>query len=299
MKNFITIDFETANSEKHSVCEIGIAVVENNKIIENISYLVRPKDNRFDRINTRIHGINAEMVANEPEFPAIWEKVKHYFNENTLVWAHYASFDFQVLRAVLNEYSIDVPSFKYSCSYLLAKRTWKDMLSFKLSHLSAKMDIKIEHHTAKSDANACAEVVLKAMNIHQISSINKIEETLLLKVNTFDYKGYQSLSLSDVKNISVDETKFDPSHFFYGKVVVFTGALHFLTRAEAQMKVKEIGGVCGSSVSAKTNFLIMGIQDVSKYGEGFKSSKIKKAESLIAKGKNIEIMAEDDFLRLF
>jgi len=52
---------------------------------------------------------------------------------------------------------------------------------------------------------------------------------------------------------------------FKGKTVVFTGTLSSLTRTEAQRIVKSLGGHPTSSVSGKTDYLIVGAEPGSKY----------------------------------
>jgi DNA polymerase-3 subunit epsilon len=59
--NFIAIDFETANSNRYSPCEIGLVKVEDFKIVEQKSFLIKPKDNYFDYYNTLLHGIDESM----------------------------------------------------------------------------------------------------------------------------------------------------------------------------------------------------------------------------------------------
>jgi hypothetical protein len=45
--NFIAIDFETATGKRASVCEAGICVVKDGKVVETKSWLVRPEDNAY------------------------------------------------------------------------------------------------------------------------------------------------------------------------------------------------------------------------------------------------------------
>lgn len=70
--------------------------------------------------------------------------------------------------------------------------------------------------------------------------------------------------------------------FFSGKTVVFTGTLEKLGRAEAKQIVEEQGGKVGSSVSARTHFLVVG---------GSPGSKAKKAEAL-----GVKVLLEPEFL---
>ncbi len=70
--------------------------------------------------------------------------------------------------------------------------------------------------------------------------------------------------------------------FFAGQTVVFTGTLESLGRAEAKQIVEDQGGKVASSVSAKTNFLVIG---------GSPGSKAKKAEEL-----GVKVLLEPEFL---
>ena len=69
-----------------------------------------------------------------------------------------------------------------------------------------------------------------------------------------------------------------------GKTVVFTGTLTSLTRAEAKERATQAGAKVASSLSAKTDYLIVGLEA---------GSKLNKAEEL-----GISILNENDFLNL-
>ncbi len=67
-----------------------------------------------------------------------------------------------------------------------------------------------------------------------------------------------------------------------GKSLVFTGTLHSLTRQEGKAKVEAMGAKVMSSLSAKTDFLIVGENP---------GSKVKKAQEL-----NVTLLTEAEFL---
>jgi DNA ligase (NAD+) len=69
---------------------------------------------------------------------------------------------------------------------------------------------------------------------------------------------------------------------FAGKSVVFTGTLEAMTRAEAKKVIEDQGGRVSSSVSPKTDYLVVG---------GKPGSKAKKAEGL-----GVTVLLEDAFL---
>jgi len=68
-----------------------------------------------------------------------------------------------------------------------------------------------------------------------------------------------------------------------GKSFVFTGTLTSMSRSEAQKKVVELGGLCPSSVTKTTTYLVVG-------NEGKAGSKLAKAEKL-----GVSVISEDDF----
>ena len=56
--NFIAIDFETANEKRASACSLGLVIVKEGQIVDKRYYLIKPKELRFNPMNTRIHGIS-------------------------------------------------------------------------------------------------------------------------------------------------------------------------------------------------------------------------------------------------
>lgn len=76
---------------------------------------------------------------------------------------------------------------------------------------------------------------------------------------------------------------------------VFTGTLERMTRKEVMQIVVDLGGINGNSVTAKTNYLILGNNDYCPLIKDGKSNKQKKAEELKLKGKDIEILTENVF----
>ena len=71
---------------------------------------------------------------------------------------------------------------------------------------------------------------------------------------------------------------------FLGKTVVLTGTLSTLSRDEAKQKIEELGGRVASSVSSKTDFVVVGANA---------GSKLDKAKKL-----GVRTIDEDDFLKL-
>ena len=60
MQDFVAIDFETANSERSSVCSVGIVVVREGEIVQKHYALIQPEPNYYNFHNTRVHGLSAK-----------------------------------------------------------------------------------------------------------------------------------------------------------------------------------------------------------------------------------------------
>ncbi|SMH54526.1 3'-5' exonuclease [Azospirillum agricola] len=157
----VAIDFETANELRTSACSIGVAWIENGRVTETEEHLIRPREMRFNPFNTVIHGIRAEDVADAPEFPAVWARLRDRM-EGRLVLAHNAAFDLSVLRHTLTDYGLDWPACSYLCTVVLARRAWPALTAHKLNHLADFLGIALDHHRAGSDAEACGRIALAA-----------------------------------------------------------------------------------------------------------------------------------------
>ena len=82
-------------------------------------------------------------------------------------------------------------------------------------------------------------------------------------------------------------------------MVIFTGTLQSMTRKEASQIILNLGGIIGNGVTKDTDFLVLGEQDYKRLATGSTiSSKMKKAYKYHEEGTGIQIISEDDFLRM-
>ena len=300
--DFITIDFETATSERDSPCEIGLTFVKNNKIVETKSWLIKPMYDQFDYFNVLIHGIKPKDVADKPEFNELWLEIKPLI-ENQFLIAHNASFDFSVLRRTLETYKIPFPSLNYSCSYIFSKKVWEGLPAYDLKTLCKVNEIPLIHHRAAADSRATAELAIKAFEITGVYSIDDFSEKLKTTIGHLYEGGYKPSETKrvhkakDLSKIIGDPTKHKIDSIFYGRTSVFTGALSSMTRAEAHQTIADVGGIISANVTKDTDFLIVGQQDYRVVGDDGISSKQEKAIKLIEKGSTLEIISESDFLK--
>lgn len=192
--NFIAIDFETANNCRSSICAVGLAIVENGKLVETAHFLVKPIPNVYNFYNTVIHGIDDSQTQNEKTFEQQWIDLQKYFNNKTVV-AHNAAFDCSVLRATLDTYNLAYPNIDYHCTYRLAQKVLP-LYRFSLDEVSDYFNIQLNHHHAESDAQASAIIALKLCEKYKADSLEELSTNLGFKVGKIisDTKTYTPFS---------------------------------------------------------------------------------------------------------
>jgi DNA polymerase III subunit epsilon len=295
--SIIAIDFETATSDRDSACEIGMTLVDEGQITLSQSWLIQPPCwPRFDYFNTKIHGITSKMVAYEPTFDEVWTEIRPYFR-NRIIVAHNAAFDIGVLRDMLKRYKMDIPDNPYLCTYRLARKVWPDLgkygLKTMIQHLSLEGG---RHHRAAYDSHACAEVLLHAMklkNVPSVEELSRITDTTLRSVQQY---GHDATTTAKREIPEGNASLHKPSHAFYGKNMVFSGTLESMSRAQAWQRVADIGAQITERLDEKTNILVLGQNDTSNNTNGNMTGKHKHALRLIQKGQQIHLMPESEFL---
>ena len=159
--NFIAMDFETANHEKHSACSLALVMVRKSKIVGEYYSLIKPETPFFWR-NIQIHGIHPEDVANAPKFPTVWEEISQYYNQNSLIVAHNAPFDNGVLAGCLDYYGLEKQPYLSLCTARSSRKLYPEFPNHRLNTMCEMLDITLEnHHDALEDSRACAEILLR------------------------------------------------------------------------------------------------------------------------------------------
>jgi DNA polymerase III subunit epsilon len=173
--NFIAIDFETATGKRASICEAGICVVKDGKVVETKSWLVRPEDNAYSYWNMQTHGIQPEDTAHAPEFPEVWAKIMQYLENTPVLVAHNAAFDISCIRASLEVYGLEKPDVDYYCTLRAARHNY-DFGCNTLDYLCDQFDIpQGKHHRAGDDAEMCARLFLREIKDAGWSELAEME----------------------------------------------------------------------------------------------------------------------------
>ena len=161
MSRFIVFDVETPNRHNDRMSAIGITVVDDGIITEELYSLVDP-ETYFDYFNVKLTGINEKVVADAPNFPKLWEQIEPIMSSGLLV-AHNAVFDMNVLKRCLRDYEIEWrPYSRYICTVQIGRSELPGM-KHGLDAMCEFYGIALDHHKADSDSHAAAEILLRYM----------------------------------------------------------------------------------------------------------------------------------------
>lgn len=278
---FVALDVETANADMASICQVGIAKYKDGTLVDQICELINP-DDYFDPINEGIHGITSNKVEGCRTFD---KAIQDYISFiDGLHCVCHTKFDRNAINRAALKYRLQTPQINWLDSSMVVRRAWTEFSKrgYKLSNICDHLGYKFKAHNALEDAKAAAHVMIKAcekMNLSFEDWVKRLNQPI------FPY---------EYKPISKDG---NPEGAFFGESIVFTGAMS-LPRREVSEIASNLGFTVTSGVTKKTTVLVVGDQDITKLAGYDKSSKHRKAESLIEKGQSIRIIKESDFISL-
>ncbi|XZE54373.1 exonuclease domain-containing protein [Planctomycetaceae bacterium SH139] len=177
--DFTAIDFETANHQPQSACQLGAVVVRQGQVVARHCWLIRPRPLQFNRRNIEVHGITPTDVRDAADFGQLWLEMQEAFANQVLV-AHNARFDLGVLRACLTFYQLPVPDLQFTCTRAIARAAWPNHAGYGLRAIADRLGIVFRHHDALEDADACAQVLLAAAADRQTDDLPALEKALRL-----------------------------------------------------------------------------------------------------------------------
>jgi len=178
---YVALDFETANSDRISPCSIGLAKMEDGKVLDTFHSYIYPPSSYFDPSNIAIHGITPKDIAGAPDFKSLWEHSLLLFIGNDLVIAHNAPFDIGILRAMLQYYHLPVAPLNYTCTVRISRKVWPQMQSHRLVDLSEHFGFEYRPHDALEDAINCGKVFFQSYHHTQDYSAFEVQQYFLHK----------------------------------------------------------------------------------------------------------------------
>ncbi len=292
-ESYVVLDLETTglNPSFDEIIEVACIRFVNGKKIDTFHSYVQPEpfteeDGNIlyvDDFITELTGITNEMLQNAPKFQDIAAQLFQYL-DGAFIVGHNVNFDINFLYDNFTSALGKAFSNDYLDTMRLARIVLPELQHHRLKDLCKEFEISETQHRAMNDCEITQIVLSRLLAI--------VEEK---KIDLSVYKAYHKVSLASLKgNVALN----DKTHPFYGKHCVFTGTLKKFLRKDAAQIVCNIGGTCDDNVTKKTNFLIIGgLEDNPMVKDG-KSGKMKKAEALILKGQDLQIISEETFYDL-
>jgi len=312
--SFTAIDFETANSQRGSVCAVGLARVVEGEIVERASWLIKPPSghDHFEPRNIGIHGIRSQDVVSARNWEESLAAIFQFAAGGHFV-AYHARFDSSVMRAASEAAGVDLPQHEFYCALDLA-RGHLDIPRHKLNDVTEHLKLPaFKHHEAGADAIACASVVLAIARMRQLQSTAEMwaapigvkTARTMAPANKrtpvggqINYTTERNLRLADLPQPNLSA---DPDHPFYGQTFCFTGELQSFSRLNAMAAVASCGATNRQGITKKTTYVVVGRSD-STHSASVKdlgtSGKERKALDYIALGQQIAVLGEREFIQL-
>jgi DNA polymerase-3 subunit epsilon len=302
---WIAIDVETA-AARDSICAVGMVESVGGNLRPLGHWLLRPPRDEWSSFNTGIHGIRRQDVIDKPTLAQWWPEFLDIVAGDPVV-AHNAAFDMNAFKYTLEACGVDVSPFRFACSRVIARDAWPGWWSYSLPVIVEQLKLPaFDHHNPLDDALACGRIVHSALSHHAVDSLDTLVAERRLRWGMVDESRYKPFTNTNTKSTGSIITPtpsagivFDEDHPLFGKLVAFTGTLSSMNRARAAQLVVDLGGKFSDNITKKTNYLVTATQDFRALAAGASvSNKRSKAEQLISKGADLELIPEDEFLQL-
>lgn len=158
---FFGLDVETANNDRGSICQIGVACVRPDNSIETWVTFVNPRTDVW--LWSGLHGITARTVRGAPAFAEVLPVLKAALADK-IVYQH-SGFDRSAIAAACAGAGLSMPAWEWRDSVQVARAAWPELKGnggHGLASLKVHLGLEFNHHDAGEDARAAVEVVLRA-----------------------------------------------------------------------------------------------------------------------------------------
>jgi len=172
---FCIIDLETTggNHKHDKIIEVGLVKVQNLKLVDDLSFLVKPEIHIPDFIQ-KLTSITPDQLTDSPIIDDIIDQVLDFIGDSILV-AHNASFDVPFLNSVLKRLKRPPLKNRTLCTHLMSKYLVPNILNSNLNYMSRIFGIDhSKAHRALEDATATAHLLNRFLKIFMDKGITKI-----------------------------------------------------------------------------------------------------------------------------
>lgn len=286
---FVAVDVETANQNRHSICQIGLVAFQGADEIWRWSTRVNPEE-EFDGFNVGIHGIRSSDVVDAPQLPTVLSHIAPSMDGQFVV--SHTMFDYQALNAAAEKHSYALPMCTWLDSCAIARRAWSTLDNHKLGTLGKFLGLEFKHHDALADAYVCGQILIRALaetstSLRDWTTAGPDSEVLDTGTSSGRRRYSEKIEMKGRDNAPLS-----------GHVVVFTGEFSI-----GEERIARIAASLGCDVEdrfskKRTTMVVLGQRDPNRFNGKLKSNKLMAAEAAELEGCQLDIMDEQSFLTL-
>lgn len=288
LTDYVVIDLETTglNPNFCEIIQLASIRVVNNEEVGSFSTFIHP-NKPIPKVVSNLTGITDDTVSGAPNIEEVFDDFMQFIFSSPFVTGWNVSFDLSFLSYYANQ---DLTHFLQWFDTMVLFRRAEKLSKYRLADACERIGYSSSFHDALEDCRACSNV------LSWLCQNNRLDHALHSKAE-------KSAALSDYfkKRSSgvcpVDVSTVNRNGVLDGKTIVFTGALSF-ARASAKELAEAAGASVKTSVSKKTNYLVVGEQDEVLVGCNGMSTKEERASELNAAGAGISVITEQEFLEL-
>lgn len=294
-ERIIVFDLEVLNQDPTSVCSIGIVELVDQRIVSTYYSLIKPRNLSYDVYRYKVHKIKVKDLMNERSFLEVWKDIHHYF-EDCIVVSHDIQGDMMYLREVLKQNNIPYPHVYMSCTNVLAHLVYPQLQKYNLKDLAQMIGYQFDAHHALGDALACAHLLMEMMNqLHQ-ESLQDLHQYYHLEFGEMKENYYRNIISAEMAPQLLEMVQREDA-LLYHQSVCFTGKLS-IPKEILEEKTKQVSALPTHQVSTQTNYLVIGEKGYQQVRFGNGNKKVKKALYLKQLGQDIQIIHENEYLKL-
>lgn len=305
--SFVSFDFENLFPQRVTACSVGMVKYKNGEIVDKYYTLIRPPfeyEGKKGPALTWIHGFTEDKLKNEKTFAEILPQMEEFIDGLPLV-AHNACVERACIYDCCAYYNIQttIPYENIFDTYLLSKAI-EDTLgvpicgpgTYSLNVVCQRFGVKeLRHHHACDDAEMCGNLFLTfpkylsgelkfdaSARERALDSCSKKSSSGNFIYDSYASRGHINLCGNVLQK---DLSSADSNNPFYDRKVVITGVFN-IERQKLANTLKSMGADIDTGVGSKTNYLLI--------GEEPGPSKLKKFDELIAAGKDVRKIYQED-----
>lgn len=296
--DYVAIDTETTglDTEFCDLIEVAAIRYKNGAETERFSSLVKPEELPISEFIEDLTGITSEELEDAPTPSSVIPRLCEFIGDDVIV-GHNVCFDGAFLARYYDELGLGTFDNTLIDTLRIARHTLRDLKR-------KRLDRVIERCERESGKTFVTEGTAHRAPVDAAAAAFCYETMKPLLVNLYGddpdegfRKKRNNRARIDFGELLPTVDEIDDSNPFFGSSVCFTGKLSTMTRDEAAQRAVNLGALPQRGVTKKLDYLVVGSFEFSANLRGDKSGKLKKAESYIVAGSDLQIISEGFFMR--